>query len=358
MLPIELSKADLDAVKMMKNSQSCERVRNRLWVLWFLHEGFKRKDVARLAGCAPNTVTLCVKTYNEGGIDAILTPLVTETAVVDRHFLGKDFDKVREGLIEECIHTVRHAQSFLEKKFGYQASWESTRRLLHRLGLRFRKVNPFPGNVKKFDEWVLKQKEWIEHLHGLHKQALNSKIDLVFCDSVHFVYGQFSSYLWSDSAKYKSTGSGRYRFNVYGAYDPVSNSLVSHYGEESVDADFVTGFMTWLRKEHYPDQSRPLHFILDNARYQHCQYVKDVAATLNIILEFQPSYSPNLNLIERAWKYIKKLVGRSYYATKQEFFQTIVHILENTSEEEHQQNFDTLLTMNFQTYEKSQILGG
>ena len=75
-------------------------------------------------------------------------------------------------------------------------------------------------------------------------------------------------------------------------------------------------------------------------------------------MEFQPAYSPNLNLIERAWKYFKKLVGRVYYATKEEFVAAIVMLLENTDEASHQEFFKTLLTMNFQTYKKSEVLGG
>jgi transposase len=54
-----------------------------------------------------------------------------------------------------------------------------------------------------------------------------------------------------------------------------------------------------------------LVMLLDNARYQHCQPVKDLALELGSTLLFLPAYSPNLNLIERRWKLIKKKVERS-----------------------------------------------
>ena len=180
----------------------------------------------------------------------------------------------------------------------------------------------------------------------------------MFADAAHFVHGKCGAYLWSDGPRYKSTGSGRYRLNVYGAFDPVSNRLLSQYSSDNVNADYVVGFLWWLRSRHYPDQSRRLHFVLDNARYQHCEWVRQTAESLNITLEFQPPYSPNLNLIERAWKYFKKLVGRVHYATKEEFVAAIVNLLETTEEATHQECFKTLLTMNFQTYKKSEILGG
>ena len=46
--------------------------------------------------------------------------------------------------------------------------------------------------------------------------------------------------------------------------------------------------------------------ILDNARYQHCRFTEERASALNMELLFLPAYSPNLNLIERLWKLVKK----------------------------------------------------
>ena len=68
----------------------------------------------------------------------------------------------------------------------------------------------------------------------------------------------------------------------------------------------------------------PITLVLDNARYQHCALVMDLAKSLNIHLLFLPSYSPNLNLIERLWKFIKKqvLYGK-HYRTFQDFYGAI-----------------------------------
>ena len=43
----------------------------------------------------------------------------------------------------------------------------------------------------------------------------------------------------------------------------------------------------------------PITLVLDNARYQHCRAILELAAHLDIELLFLPPYSPNLNLIER-----------------------------------------------------------
>ncbi len=57
----------------------------------------------------------------------------------------------------------------------------------------------------------------------------------------------------------------------------------------------------------------PIVLILDNARYQKCQIVWLLACELNIELLYLPSYSPNLNLIERLWKFVKKKCLYSIY---------------------------------------------
>ncbi|MGK0391133.1 MAG: transposase, partial [Maribacter sp.] len=94
-----------------------------------------------------------------------------------------------------------------------------------------------------------------------------------------------------------------------------------------------------------------------NARYQHCKLVKETAEKLNIVLEFLPGYSPNLNLIERLWKYMKKILGKERPDGKKSFFKAVLSLLETLDNEEYQNKLWTLLNPIFQRFEKSQILG-
>ena len=353
MLPINISQADIATIKVEKKIHTCVDVRKRCQILWMLHHNFSHGDTACAVDCHSNTVTNVVKMYNKGGIDSILR--VPGSAA--KHPLKDKLEQVAERLRTSAVHTLEEAQQWLSKHYDYQVSTESVRKLLKRLGFRRLKANPFPGNARKLDEWLEEQDKWVEHLYALHAKAKEGEIDMAFCDAMHAVYGKFCTYYWTDQAVYKPTGSGRHRLNVYGAYDPISGRVLTNYGEGKVDADYVVDFLKWLRKHHYPKVKRPLHLMMDNARYQHCAYVREEARKLNIVLEFQPAYSPNLNLIERVWKYIKSLVGRCYYETKMEFFKAITDILETTDNPIHQDNFKTLLTMKFQTYSKSQIHG-
>ena len=96
--------------------------------------------------------------------------------------------------------------------------------------------------------------------------------------------------------------------------------------------------------------------VLDNARYQRCALVKELAATLNIELLFLPAYSPNLNLIERLWKFVKKqCLYSKYYSEFTSFKNTIINCLQQTHST-YKQELDSLLSLNFQTFDKSQFV--
>jgi hypothetical protein len=102
--------------------------------------------------------------------------------------------------------------------------------------------------------------------------------------------------------------------------------------------------------------SEPVTLVLDNARYQHCAAVMTLAATLHIELLFLPSYSPNLNLIERLWKFVKRdvLYGR-HYNNFSEFCGAIDGCLDNVPTK-HRTQLDTLMTHNFQRFDTASFL--
>ena len=109
------------------------------------------------------------------------------------------------------------------------------------------------------------------------EKAKNGKRKIYFVDAAHFVLGGFLGCLWCFVRLYLPTPAGRQRYNVLGAIDAITHQLITECNEVYI-----------------------------NARYQHCKLVQNYAKELNIELLFLPSYSPNLNIIERLWKWVKK----------------------------------------------------
>ena len=92
--------------------------------------------------------------------------------------------------------------------------------------------------------------------------------------------------------------------------------------------------------------------MLDHARYQRCALVQSGANSLGIALLSLPPYSPNLNLIERLWKFVKKhCLYSKYYAAFTAFTHAIEDCIANT-QTTHKQALSSLLTFNFQSFKK------
>lgn len=160
--------------------------------------------------------------------------------------------------------------------------------------------------------------------------------------------------MWCFTRVFLRTPSGRQRLNVLGALNAVTRQLVCLTNRTFVNADTVCELLDKLRSLHGPGRSITL--VLDNARYQHCRKVIEHAMMRQIDLLFLPSYSPNLNLIERLWKFIKKdCLNGKYYPTSQQFIAAIESSLEGVNNR-HQQALKFLLTLKFQMFNNVQLL--
>jgi transposase len=174
-----------------------------------------------------------------------------------------------------------------------------------------------------------------------------------FVDAAHFVFGTFLCCLWSFTRIFIRAASGRQRFNVLGAWNAVTRQLIAVTNTTVVNTETMCEL---LRKIAALGLTGPITLVLDNARYQHNAAVKALATQLGITLLFLPSYSPNLNLIERLWKFIKRrsLYGR-YHPTFADFQAAIQETLDGLPTI-HSERLKTLMTLNFQLFEDVSLM--
>jgi transposase len=146
------------------------------------------------------------------------------------------------------------------------------------------------------------------------------------------------------------TPSGRSRYNVLGVVDAITHNFISVCNTTYINHLSVIELLEKIRERH-KDSVIPISIFLDNAKYQVCKAVIERAATLNIELMFLPSYSPNLNLIERLWKWLKKdCLNCKYYNKFSEFKAAIDNALNKIITSQVQRDLDSLLTLNFQLF--------
>ena len=174
-----------------------------------------------------------------------------------------------------------------------------------------------------------------------------------FVDAAHFVFGTFLCCLWSVTRIFIRAASGRQRFNVLGAWNAVTHQLIAVTNTTVVNTETMCEL---LRKIAALGLTGPITLVLDNARYQRNAVVQALASQLGIALLFLPSYSPNLNLIERLWKFIKRraLYGR-YHPTFAEFRAAIEETLDGLPTT-HAERLKTLMTLNFQLFEAVSLM--
>lgn len=157
----------------------------------------------------------------------------------------------------------------------------------------------------------------------------------------------FLGWLWCHTRLFVKAASGRQRYNVLGAFNAVSGELVRVTNTGYITAETVCEL---LRKIAGLNLVTPITLVLDNARYQRCRLVQELAGALNIELLFLPSYSPNLNLIERLWKFVKKAALNSRYHGSFAQFQGVIDQCLEELPTTHRRQITTLMTTAFQTF--------
>jgi transposase len=207
---------------------------------------------------------------------------------------------------------------------------------------------------KTLDEHVRAQAEFLDtQLKPRLEAAQAGTRHVFFVDAAHFVFGTFLCCLWSFVRLFVRAASGRQRFNVLGAFNAITQELISVTNTTVVNTETMCEL---LRKLAAQGLSGPLTVVLDNARYQRNAVVQALAASLGIELLYLPSYSPNLNLIERLWRFVKRqaLYGR-YHPTFADFQAAVQDTLHQLPTK-HKDKLASLMTLNFQVFDNVSLL--
>ena len=292
-----------------------KRTADRIKAILLLDKGYSYLQIQEILMIDERTVKRYLKLFIEKGIDG-LTENNYQGGV---YKLSEDqVKKLKEELDSKIYSTATEVCEYVLKSFKIKYTTTGMVKTLHRIGYSYKKTSPIPGkhDRSKQEEFVQKYEDELKSLPD------NEKV--YFVDGCHPTYNNHFGYGWikTGSDFYMKTQDGRKHLNMMGAYCPKDQeTVIKDY--ETINGEAIKDFMKALREKN---KGMKIHIILDNARYHHANCVKNfVKDDGNIKLHYLPAYSPNLNLIERYWGYLRKaILVNKYYSTFTEFREAIL----------------------------------
>ena len=343
---VHINDSDADAAKYEMFSHPDPIVQRRMLCIRMKRLGYKNQDIRSIIGCSRNTAGNYLRIYEESGLEGLkVLNYHKPKSKLDKHRV-----KVEASFREHPPRSVKEAAERIKKLVRIERSLGRIRHYLHRLGMKPRKTGQMPSKADP-----VKQRQYHDEvIQPLLAKAQKGACHVLFMDSAHFVLAAFVAIVWCFERTFVKTSPGRFRLNVIGAIHATSKKLTALYNTTYITAETVVELLERIAKEY---KGLPIHIFLDNARYQHCALVKDAAVRLGISLEFLPPYSPNLNLIERLWKFVKaEVLAATYFKDSKSFQNAIVNFLNQLQKKKMKNELYTRLTCNFQLFDHAQNL--
>jgi transposase len=256
--------------------------------------------------------------------------------------------RLKEEVATGRFKSAAQAQSWIRDTFGKNFSLSGTRKLLNRLGCTFHKVSSFLFKAKRD-----KQEEFVADYEKDKPKVQSEGWRRYFIDGVHPLYGMevlFYCWLVAGQRFEVGVGGGRKRLNILGAFCPDDHEYLDRrYTDKNLTAQSVIELFELMMTRH-PD-CKHFRIYLDNARYQHAKALKEwIEKTkqekqVTFDLKYLPAYSPNLNLIERLWKFLRKKALQTWHKTFEAMQEAIGQVLDNLSQ--YKEELQTLMTERF-----------
>ena len=349
MLRINFTQEDVDKLHYERYHHPHPLGQKKMEVLYLKSQELKHKYICSLCKISKTTLTKYIKQYQSGGVEELKKlDYKGQPSELNQHS-----DILKEYFEKNPASSVAEASDAIENLTGVKRSPTQVREFMKRTGLRCLKVGYVPGKSVEEGKIESVEKYRVEKLEPLLKQAISGEKAVFFVDAAHFVHRAYLGFLWCFTKTFICSPSGRKRFNVLGAVNAVTKEIITITNETYINSESLCQLLFKLTDLGL---SVPIVLVLDNAKYQKCKLVQNYAKELDIQLCYLPSYSPQLNLIERFWKLIRnECLYSKYYATFADFKAAISNCIA-TANTDNQSKLDSLLNLKFQTFKKVQVL--
>ena len=331
-----LSKEKIVELEKLHRSLRDKRQADRVKAVIALSKGWSAAQVAEILLFDETTSRHYFERYQQGGSEALLDDNYTGAEPkLDEHQIKELERYLEEHLFADAKSVIAH----IVRQYGVHYSVSGVTDLLHRLDFSYKKPTHVPGKQDP-----VKQQVFVEEYKQI-KADKGENDPVYFADATHPQHNSVPSYGWIKKGKEKElkANCGRQRLNINGAINIETLEPVTGF-YDTINAQAAIDLFAKIEAKH-PDADA-IYIIVDNARYYRSCLLKEHVEGTKINLIFLPPYSPNLNLIERYWKFFKKTVlNNRYYETFEEFKRACESFFRKRKK--YLPELQTLLTENF-----------
>ena len=324
---------------LLHRAEHYSRYADRIKVILLLDKGLSFKRISEYLFLDDQTSRNYLSRFQAGGVDA----LINDNYIGYTGKLNEAYHKELTEHIKENIYLdVKPIIAYVESIYGVKYTSSGIRSLLHKLGFVYKKTSHVPGKANRE-----KQEDFIKRFENFMDNK-PSDTPVLFMDASHPQFNSMPAYGWIYKGERVEVPSntGRERINLNGAVDAETHEAVV-LECVTVNADATIELFKELERK-YPN-APSIHIFSDNAKYYYSKKVKEFLENSKINLWRLPPYSPNLNIIERLWKFFhRKVLYSKYYETFIEFKNECLMFFETLSD--HKDKLKSLLTLNFQLF--------
>jgi len=303
---INLSKEEEISLKILHKSTKIRKKADRIKSILLLNKVFSYKEIAEILLIDDKTIKTIENKYLQDWKDNFLDDnYVCYTWKLTKIEEKEVNDYVEANIIMDSILVI----SFIKEKFNKNYTRQWIQSLLHRLDFVFKKTKKVPSKANKE-----KQEEFLKKYNEI-KWELTEKEKIYFIDWVHPMHNVENQYWWikKGSTKEIKSNNWRDRLNINWAYN-LENQEAIIIESETINTQSTIELYKKIELLN-PDLEK-IYIIRDNARYYNNALVKEYLLKSRIVEICLPTYSPNLNLIERLWLFFKKRITYNKYYEK------------------------------------------
>lgn len=299
-----LSGQDLLELRAAHRSARNSREAYRLNAVILLGSGWGPAEVASALLMDDDTVRNHFKRYKQGGLAA----LTRMNDVGSQALLSAEQLAELDAHLEQHLHlSAASVACWVKERFGVHYTVSGMTALLHRMGYRYKKPKLLPGKAPAPEV----QEDFVASYNKL-KENKGEDDAILFMDATHPQHNPVLGCGWIKRGRCFpiKSNTGRRRLNINGVINVDTQHAVIRY-DDTVDAESTIALFSQIEAA-YP-KAATITVFCDNAGYYRSKAVRAYLEHSRIDLQFLPPYAPNLNLIERFWKYFKRQVLYNRY---------------------------------------------